>query len=66
MVDVLEVKNPATGRVIKEVRLNTTEEIQQALKNGHEGFKTWAKVNAHERSRLLKDWSAKFKSIKKK
>ena len=64
MVDVLEVKNPATGRVIKEVRLNTKEEIQQALKNGHEGFKTWAKVNAHERSRLLKDWSSKIQEHK--
>ena len=54
MVDLLKVKNPATGQVIKEIRLNTTEEIQQALKNGHESFKKWAKVNAHERFETIK------------
>ena len=43
MVDLLKVKNPATGQVIKEVQVNTTEEIQQALKNGHESFKTVVK-----------------------
>jgi succinate-semialdehyde dehydrogenase / glutarate-semialdehyde dehydrogenase len=64
MVNVLEVKNPATGQVIQEVRLNTIEEIQQALKKGHESFKTWAKVNAHERSRLLKSWSSKIQEQK--
>lgn len=57
MADLLQVKNPATGQVIKEIPINTEEEIKQALKNGHDSFKKWAKVNAHERSRLLRNWS---------
>lgn len=51
------VKNPATGEVIQEVVRNTEEEIVQALENGQKGFKKWSKINAHERSRLLKKWS---------
>ncbi|MDR7236466.1 NAD-dependent succinate-semialdehyde dehydrogenase [Neobacillus drentensis] len=57
MADLLQVKNPATGQVIKEIRINTEKEIKQALKAGHDNFKKWAKVNAHERSRLLRNWS---------
>jgi succinate-semialdehyde dehydrogenase/glutarate-semialdehyde dehydrogenase len=56
----LRVKNPATGDLIQEVKINTEEEINQALKNGHESFKTWSQVNAHERSKLLKRWSQKI------
>src|SRR3954468_619656 len=57
MSNLLQVRNPATGQVIKEIRINTEEEIKQAIKNGHDSFKKWAKVNAHERSRLLRNWS---------
>lgn len=57
MADLLQVKNPATGQVIKEIRINSEAEIKQAIKNGHNSFKIWAKVNAHERSRLLRNWS---------
>jgi succinate-semialdehyde dehydrogenase/glutarate-semialdehyde dehydrogenase len=57
MTNLLQVKNPATGQVIKEIRINTEEEINQAIKNGHDSFKKWAKVNAHERSKLLRNWS---------
>ncbi|MBT2654560.1 NAD-dependent succinate-semialdehyde dehydrogenase [Bacillus sp. ISL-18] len=57
MENLLQVKNPATGQVIKEIRINTEEEIKQALKAGHDSFKKWAKVNAHERARLLRNWS---------
>ncbi|OLS33427.1 NAD-dependent succinate-semialdehyde dehydrogenase [Bacillus sp. MRMR6] len=57
MPNTLKVTNPATGELIKEVNIDTEEQIQQALKDGHEAFKTWSKVNAHERSRLLKRWS---------
>ena len=57
MGNVILVKNPATGQVIKEVRINSEEEINQAIKAGHESFKKWAKVSAHERSRLLTRWS---------
>ncbi|ULT58822.1 NAD-dependent succinate-semialdehyde dehydrogenase [Neobacillus drentensis] len=57
MTNLLQVKNPATGQVIKEIRINTEEEIKLALKAGHDSFKKWAKVNAHERARLLRNWS---------
>ncbi|MEH7116261.1 NAD-dependent succinate-semialdehyde dehydrogenase [Neobacillus vireti] len=57
MANVLKVTNPATGELIQEVRINSEEEINQALKNGHEAFNKWRKVNAHERSRLLQKWS---------
>lgn len=57
MSNTLKVTNPATGELIKEVNIDTEEQIKQALKNGHAAFKTWSKVNAHERSRLLKRWS---------
>lgn len=57
MKDVVIVKNPATGQVITEVNIHTKEEINQAIKNGHESFRKWAKTNAHERSRLLLKWS---------
>ncbi|NSL51914.1 NAD-dependent succinate-semialdehyde dehydrogenase [Calidifontibacillus erzurumensis] len=57
MSDVIIVKNPATGQVVQEVKVNSEEEIVQAIKRGHDSFKKWSKVNAHERSRLLYNWS---------
>jgi succinate-semialdehyde dehydrogenase/glutarate-semialdehyde dehydrogenase len=57
MANVLRVNNPATGELIQEVKIHSEEEINQALKNGHDSFKRWRKVNAHERSRLLQKWS---------
>jgi succinate-semialdehyde dehydrogenase/glutarate-semialdehyde dehydrogenase len=57
MSNLLKVKNPATGELIQEIPINTETEVKEALKNGHESFKTWRKVNAHERSRLLHKWS---------
>lgn len=53
----ISVKNPATGELIEEVKVNTKEEVEQAILKSHESFKSWASVNAHERSRLLKKWS---------
>ncbi|GIO19685.1 succinate-semialdehyde dehydrogenase [NADP(+)] [Oceanobacillus oncorhynchi subsp. incaldanensis] len=60
MTNYFSVNNPATGELIEEVKNNTEEEIKQALKKGHESFKKWSKVNAHERSRLIKKWSEKI------
>ncbi|HEX6595057.1 MAG TPA: NAD-dependent succinate-semialdehyde dehydrogenase [Bacillota bacterium] len=57
MARIIKVKNPATGEIVKEIQSHTKEEIEQALQKGHVAFKTWSKVNAHERSRLLADWS---------
>ena len=64
MAKTFKVNNPATGELISEVKVNTKEEILQSLKTGHEGFKKWSKVNAHERSKLLKKWSDKIQEHK--
>ncbi|MBD1382665.1 NAD-dependent succinate-semialdehyde dehydrogenase [Metabacillus arenae] len=64
MPKTFKINNPSTGELISEVRINSNDEIQQALKNGHESFKKWSKVNAHERSRLLKKWSDKIQEHK--
>ncbi|WP_042353081.1 NAD-dependent succinate-semialdehyde dehydrogenase [Bacillus massiliigorillae] len=64
MTNYFKVNNPATGKLISEVRVNTLDEIQQALENGHDSFKKWSKVNAHERSRLLRKWSDKIQEQK--
>lgn len=64
MRNSIKVKNPATGELIQEVKNNTGEEINEALKKGHESFQSWSKINAHERSCLLKDWSQKIQENK--
>ncbi|ASN06234.1 NAD-dependent succinate-semialdehyde dehydrogenase [Virgibacillus necropolis] len=64
MSNKFKVTNPATGDVIEEIKANTEEEIKQAIKNGHESFKKWSKVNAHERSKLLRIWSQKIQENK--
>ncbi|KXH83788.1 NAD-dependent succinate-semialdehyde dehydrogenase [Sporosarcina sp. HYO08] len=51
------VKNPATGEVVQEVRRHSKEEVNKALENGHKEFSRWSRINAHERSRLLRNWS---------
>nr|WP_304214878.1 NAD-dependent succinate-semialdehyde dehydrogenase [Fredinandcohnia onubensis] len=57
MVNTITVKNPATGQLVQEVKINSEEEIKEAIKVGHDSFREWSKVNAHERSRLLTNWS---------
>ena len=64
MPETIKVRNPATGKLISEVQVNTKEEILLALKNGHESFKKWSKISAHERSRLLKKWAEKIQEQK--
>ena len=61
MGNTIQVKNPATGNILKEVEVTSAADIETALKQGDEAFKSWSKVNAHERSRLLKEWSEKIK-----
>ena len=61
MGNTIQVKNPATGNILKEVEVTSAADIETALRQGDEAFKSWSKVNAHERSNLLKKWSAKIK-----
>ena len=64
MSRTFNVYNPATGELIQEVTRHSEEEINEALVRGDKEFKIWAKVNAHERSRLLKAWSRKIQEKK--
>ncbi|TDL80942.1 NAD-dependent succinate-semialdehyde dehydrogenase [Peribacillus frigoritolerans] len=64
MPESFKVNNPATGQMIAEVSIHSEEEIKQSLKKGHVSFKSWSKINAHERSRLLKEWSRKIQENK--
>ncbi|MFC2948097.1 NAD-dependent succinate-semialdehyde dehydrogenase [Virgibacillus sediminis] len=64
MTTVLHVINPATGELVEDVKINSEEQIKAAIERGHRSFKQWAKINAHERARLLKKWSDTIQSNK--
>src|SRR5690625_1208335 len=56
-MSVIQVKNPATGELIQEIKKNTAEEVKEAIKTSYDFFYKWKKTNAHERAYLLKKWS---------
>lgn len=60
----IQIKNPATGEIVDEIKSHTEEEIHLALEKGNQAFKSWSQVNAHERSRLLKVWANKIQDEK--
>jgi succinate-semialdehyde dehydrogenase/glutarate-semialdehyde dehydrogenase len=50
---VIEVINPATGKVIDTVPSATEEDVKLAVKKAKEGQKIWAKVPVHEKAEIL-------------
>ncbi|MBR7795989.1 NAD-dependent succinate-semialdehyde dehydrogenase [Virgibacillus sp. AGTR] len=64
MANSIIVTNPATGETIKEIKKHSKEEIQAALKKGHDYFPKWSKVNAHKRAELLNTWAKKIRDAK--
>lgn len=60
----IQVTNPATGELIEEIQTDSEEAIKKAIQACHDGFKSWKKTNAHERSRLLAAWSANIQANK--
>ncbi len=60
----IRVNNPATGEFIEEVKIQSKEEVKQAIKECYEGFNDWSRLDAHERSRLLSKWSDKIQENK--
>mgnify|MGYP001366396959 FL=1 len=64
MPSTISVKNPATGELVDEVNVDTKEEVEAKIAKTAEGFKTWKKVNAHERARLLEKWAEKVREEK--
>ena len=57
LTETFEVRNPATGTILKTIKRDSPEEINNALVKGYEAFQTWKKTTSHERSSLLKKWS---------
>ncbi|WP_028782201.1 NAD-dependent succinate-semialdehyde dehydrogenase [Thalassobacillus devorans] len=62
MSHTIKVSNPATGGVVREVAVTPAADIEKAIQAGDDAFKSWSRVNAHQRSALLKEWSAKIKA----
>src|SRR5699024_4246607 len=60
----IKVKNPATGELIEEINEDSEKDVKQAIQSCHDGFQSWSKINAHERSRLLIQWSNKIQDYK--
>src|SRR5690625_1822792 len=56
-MSVIQVKNPATGELIQEIKKNTAEEVKEAIKTSYDFFYKWKKTNSHERAYVLKKWS---------
>src|SRR5699024_2358135 len=58
VAEMVQVKNPATGEVVDEIKRNSEAEIKEMIESGYVAFQSWKKVNAHERSSLLtKRWA---------
>lgn len=56
MTDTFDIKNPATGEVIDSLKVNTKEEVINAIETCHQGFKEWRETDAHYRSDVIKEW----------
>ncbi len=65
MVETIKVTNPATGELVEEVTPDTEQEIKSKIEKVTQGFQKWKKINAHERARLLKEWSNLIQEHKK-
>lgn len=54
----LKVYNPATGDLLAQLTMDSTELIETKLKAGHDALTAWRKTSAYERSALLTKWAA--------
>ncbi|MEQ5836772.1 CoA-acylating methylmalonate-semialdehyde dehydrogenase [Marinobacter sp. NFXS9] len=59
--DWIEVTNPATNEVIAQVPCATEDEMQRAIANAGEAFKTWKETPVSERARLMMRYQALLK-----
>lgn len=57
----LEVMNPSTEEVIDTLSFDTKAEMEDKIERAYEAFQSWKEVDAHERSRLLWEWSSLIK-----
>ena len=54
----LKVYNPATGDLLAQLAMDSTELIETKLKAGHDALTAWRNTSAYERSALLTKWAA--------
>ncbi|WP_342388869.1 NAD-dependent succinate-semialdehyde dehydrogenase [Salinicoccus bachuensis] len=54
---MMEVSNPATGEVIEVLKTDSENEVLEKIRRGHAAQSDWKRLDAHEKSRLLKEWS---------
>lgn len=52
---VVEVDDPATGRLVATVPRATEGDLDEAIAAAHDGFRAWRQADAWERSRRLRD-----------
>ncbi|WP_417900240.1 NAD-dependent succinate-semialdehyde dehydrogenase [Bacillus haimaensis] len=52
----IEVTNPATDEVIGTVPSISEEQLEQAIENASDAFRSWRKKTAYERADLLDKW----------
>ncbi|HTL41015.1 MAG TPA: NAD-dependent succinate-semialdehyde dehydrogenase [Pseudolysinimonas sp.] len=50
------VTDPATGEVIVEVAVATAADVEAAVEAAHEAFRSWSKVPAPQRAKVLRRW----------
>lgn len=48
-----QVPNPATGEILAEVPISTTEDLEKAVAAAKQAFKKWRKVAVPQRARIL-------------
>ncbi|NCU68796.1 MAG: aldehyde dehydrogenase family protein, partial [Candidatus Fonsibacter ubiquis] len=53
---ILKVFNPATGNLISELPNFGKKETANAIDAAEVAFRSWSKLTAHERSKILKKW----------
>lgn len=50
------VTNPATGREIATVPVVGVEQVQAAIASADTAFRSWSRIGAHHRSKVLRRW----------
>lgn len=53
----LEIKNPATNKVIEKLNFTEENDINLKIDNAYRTFLSWRETDAHTRASILKEWS---------
>lgn len=61
----IEITNPATEEVLDTVPSGTAEDVEAAVRAANEAFKSWRRMGANERTRLLHEVASKVRSYQK-